>query len=82
MVRTKKANAFALRLPLTTRTDAATLASLQGVSLNEFIINAVAEKIERLEHPLETWPLGKPPHRERRSAPKDRPDQKHTAGHA
>jgi len=40
---------FPLRLPTTTRMQAVELASLDGVSLNQFISLAVAEKIARLQ---------------------------------
>lgn len=41
-------NAFPLRLPRTTRADAHTLADRLGVSMNEFILAAINEKILRL----------------------------------
>ncbi len=44
---------FPLRLPTTTRLQAVELASLDGVSLNQFISLAVAEKIARLQRPNE-----------------------------
>jgi hypothetical protein len=40
---------FALRLPSSTRIEAAKIAKHQGLSLNHFITSAVAEKIARLE---------------------------------
>jgi hypothetical protein len=45
---------FPLRLPKTTRVQADRLAERQGVSLNEFIRVAVAEKISRLEPLIST----------------------------
>jgi hypothetical protein len=39
---------FALRLPLSTRIQAAENAEREGVSLNQFVALAVAEKIARL----------------------------------
>ena len=45
----KTPSVFPLRLPTTTRRQANEMASLDGVSLNQFITLAVAEKIARLE---------------------------------
>ena len=45
----KPNSVFPLRLPTTTRMQANELASLDGVSLNQFITIAVAEKISRLQ---------------------------------
>ena len=39
---------FPLRLPASTRTQASEFASSEGISLNQFITLAVAEKIERM----------------------------------
>ena len=41
---------FPLRLPFSTRTQLSTIAHSLGLSINEFITNAVAEKIEHVEH--------------------------------
>ena len=40
---------FALRLPQSTRVEAAEIAKREGVSLNQFVALAVAEKIARME---------------------------------
>lgn len=40
---------FPLRLPRSTRAQAYELARREGVSLNQFIVQAVAEKITRME---------------------------------
>jgi hypothetical protein len=45
----KTPSVFPLRLPTTTRLQANEMASLDGVSLNQFITLAVAEKIARLQ---------------------------------
>ena len=45
---------FPLRLPFTTRRQAIEIAHREGLSLNQFISLAVAEKITRLEHIV--WP--------------------------
>ena len=45
---------FPLRLPFTTRRQAIEIAQREGLSLNQFISLAVAEKITRLEHIV--WP--------------------------
>lgn len=45
---------FPLRLPFTTRKQAIEIAQKEGLSLNQFISLAVAEKITRLEHIA--WP--------------------------
>lgn len=49
MEHSKRTPSFPLRLPRTTRVQAGELARREGVSLNEFIRLAVAEKITRLE---------------------------------
>ena len=46
----KRPGCFPLRLPLTMRREANDLAHREGLSLNQFISLAVAEKITRLEH--------------------------------
>lgn len=46
----KKPGCFPLRLPITMRLQANDLAHREGLSLNQFISLAVAEKITRLEH--------------------------------
>ena len=43
---------FPLRLPRSTRKQATEFAHAQGVSVNEFISNAVGEKIGRVERVL------------------------------
>ena len=43
------ANVFPLRLPVSTRQIAHDLAAREGISLNQFIAMAVAEKIVRLD---------------------------------
>jgi hypothetical protein len=45
---------FPLRLPFSTRRQAIEIAEREGLSLNQFISLAVAEKITRLEHMA--WP--------------------------
>lgn len=45
---------FPLRLPFSTRRQAIDIAQREGLSLNQFISLAVAEKITRLEHT--SWP--------------------------
>lgn len=45
---------FPLRLPFSTRRQAIEIAESEGLSLNQFISLAVAEKITRLEHMA--WP--------------------------
>jgi hypothetical protein len=45
---------FPLRLPFSTRRQAIEIAEREGLSLNQFISLAVAEKITRLEHTV--WP--------------------------
>jgi len=50
---------FPLRLPTTTRMQAVELASLDGVSLNQFISLAVAEKIARLQRADQESTVGK-----------------------
>jgi hypothetical protein len=46
----KRPGCFPLRLPLSMRLQANDLAHREGLSLNQFISLAVAEKITRLEH--------------------------------
>ncbi|HTB96591.1 MAG TPA: hypothetical protein VK716_06260 [Terracidiphilus sp.] len=46
----KRPGCFPLRLPLSMRMQANDLAHREGLSLNQFISLAVAEKITRLEH--------------------------------
>ena len=46
----KKPASFPLRLPFSIRRQANDLAQKDGLSLNQFISLAVAEKITRLEH--------------------------------
>lgn len=43
---------YPLRIPRTTRIVADELAELEGVSLNQFIVQALVEKITRLERSL------------------------------
>lgn len=43
------AGSFALRLPKSTRYAAAEIATAEGISLNQFIVLAVVEKIVRSE---------------------------------
>ena len=49
MTENTKATTFPLRLPKSTRLQAVDLAQREGLSLNQFIALAVAEKITRLE---------------------------------
>ena len=49
MTENTKATTFPLRLPKSTRLQAVELAQREGLSLNQFIALAVAEKITRLE---------------------------------
>ncbi len=63
----KTPTVFPLRLPFSTRTQLSTIAHSLGLSINEFITNAVAEKIEHVERviaqqksPGESIPPGKP----------------------
>jgi len=49
MTEHKVKTTFPLRLPKTTRIQAVEIASREGVSLNQFIALAVAEKIARME---------------------------------
>jgi predicted HicB family RNase H-like nuclease len=44
-----KSQVFPLRLPLSTRIQAAQFAEREGISLNQFILVALSEKIERFE---------------------------------
>ncbi|HMG87753.1 MAG TPA: toxin-antitoxin system HicB family antitoxin [Terracidiphilus sp.] len=45
----KNANCFPLRLPLTMRAELRILARDEGISVNQFIVMAVAEKIIRFD---------------------------------
>jgi hypothetical protein len=60
----KAANAFPLRLPRTMRREITGLARHEGMSVNQFITIAVAEKMARLElenpHPAK-HPIAPPP---------------------
>lgn len=58
----KKPGCFPLRLPLTMRHQANDLAHREGLSLNQFISLAVAEKISRLEHASWLKEVGGPDH--------------------
>jgi predicted HicB family RNase H-like nuclease len=50
----KRANCYPLRLPSTLRTELEAAANGEGISINQFIAMAVAEKIILLEmHPPE-----------------------------
>jgi predicted HicB family RNase H-like nuclease len=49
MSESRKPKTFPLRLPLTTRDQAIEAAERDGISLNQFVTLAVAEKIARLE---------------------------------
>lgn len=40
---------FPLRLPRTVREQAGQLADREGISINQFVLQAVAEKVTRLE---------------------------------
>jgi len=80
MARARQANAFSLRLPRTTRADAEFQAKCQGVSMNTFILAAVAEKIERLGAIHARPEKSKPPHAERRSDHKKRPGSTRVSG--
>jgi hypothetical protein len=51
---------FPLRLPVSMRRQAIEIAQREGLSLNQFISLAVAEKITRLEQ--STWLERRPPH--------------------
>jgi hypothetical protein len=44
-----KVKTFPLRLPRSTRIEAGEIAAREGISLNQFIALAVAEKIARME---------------------------------
>jgi predicted HicB family RNase H-like nuclease len=46
---TKKGICFPLRLPLTMRAELQAQANNEGVSINQFIVMAVAEKITRID---------------------------------
>ncbi len=50
---TKLRRSFPLRLSLSMQRQANDLARLEGLSLNQFIMLAIAEKIGRMEHA--TW---------------------------
>lgn len=45
----KPPKTFPLRLPLTMRLEAAELARREGISLNQFVLQAVAEAVTRLD---------------------------------
>ena len=49
MPKVKSATSFPLRLPSSTRNQADEIARSEGISLNQFITLAIAEKIVRLE---------------------------------
>ena len=53
-------NAFPLRLPRTTRAQADVMAHREGISVNEFILSAVAEKIANLTSLAKDTPRQKP----------------------
>jgi predicted HicB family RNase H-like nuclease len=53
----QKSNAFPLRLPLTLRRQVEELASKEGISINQFISLALAERVILLEHYLHTCEL-------------------------
>lgn len=55
---------YPLRLPRTMRSVAIEVACLEGISLNQLIVQALAEKITRLQHSLSP----------REILPKPRPD--------
>jgi hypothetical protein len=61
MEKRKRQNAFPLRLPRTTRMLADQLAQREGISLNQFISLAIAEKIERFGPDLPTEEHGSSP---------------------
>jgi hypothetical protein len=56
----KPNSVFPLRLPTTTRIQANELASRDGISLNQFISLAVAEKIVRLQSTEQEPPPANP----------------------
>jgi hypothetical protein len=45
----KKGTCFPLRLPLTMRAELQAQANNEGISINQFIVMAVAEKITRID---------------------------------
>ena len=49
MANKKSGNCFPLRLPLQIRAEMEALAKEEGISINHFIVLAVAEKLTRLE---------------------------------
>jgi hypothetical protein len=49
----KPAKTFPLRLPISMKTEAVGAASEEGISLNQFINIAIAEKIVRIENSLQ-----------------------------
>ena len=49
MTTESKFQVFALRLALSTRAQATEIADREGISLNQFILVALSEKIARLE---------------------------------
>lgn len=52
-MQTSRKNSFLLRLPLSLREQAASLARTEQISLNHFISLAVAEKLSRMERQTE-----------------------------
>ena len=52
-MQSQRKNSFLLRLPLSLREQATTVARTEQVSLNHFISLAVAEKISRMERQAE-----------------------------
>lgn len=52
-MQSQRKNSFLLRLPLSLREQATSVARNEQVSLNHFISLAVAEKISRMERPAE-----------------------------
>lgn len=64
-----RSNAFPLRLPKTTRAQAGLMAHRQGMSVNEFILKAVAEKIANLTRDSADLLRHKLPHTAKSKAP-------------
>ena len=64
-----RSNAFPLRLPRSTRAQADLMAHRQGVSVNEFILKAVAEKIANLTRDSADLLRHKLPHTAKSKAP-------------
>ena len=52
---------FPLRLPKSTRLQAVEIAKREGLSLNQFIVLAIAEKLTRLSMARESMPGDKEP---------------------